>query len=413
MRAAPVTIPEALEAGVGIVRLAPAWVPRTFGRPGGRLRLHPDELRALGSHRGGIVERWLASTVVADNGNLAPPTEGLSRIVCVGGGESRWWYLRDAIADMGDRFLGATAMATHHGWQVLTKFFDYADGLPFHLHQDDAQAALVGRPGKPEAHFFPAEMNPHPGTFPMAFLGLDPGVTRADVRRCLERLSMGETRITELSLGYRLAVGTGWDIPPGILHAPGSLCTYEPQRASDVYAMLERVSGADVLTEDAVWKDIPAERRGDIDLLLDQIDWEGNTDRSFREHRFMAPIEIVPEADSADAGHVDRWVVYQSQDFAAKESRIRPGRSVTLCDVAAYGLVVTAGHGTIGVHDVATATSVRLGQLTSDELFVTHGAARVGVTYTNRSATDDLVVLRHFGAGDAGVPAEAITRVPI
>ena len=38
---------------------------------------------------------------------------------------------------------------------------------------------------------------------------------------------------------YRLELGTGWYVPAGILHAPGSLCTYEPQWASDVFAMFQ------------------------------------------------------------------------------------------------------------------------------------------------------------------------------
>src|ERR1700704_1699801 len=52
----------ALDAGEGILRLAPTWVPRSFLMPGGRLKLAPQDLYALGTHRGGIDERWFAST---------------------------------------------------------------------------------------------------------------------------------------------------------------------------------------------------------------------------------------------------------------------------------------------------------------------------------------------------------------
>jgi hypothetical protein len=69
---------EALRAGEGIYRLEPTWVPRSFMVPGGRLRLHPDDLYALGAHRGGINERWFSSTTHASNGPDTPPTEGLS-----------------------------------------------------------------------------------------------------------------------------------------------------------------------------------------------------------------------------------------------------------------------------------------------------------------------------------------------
>src|ERR1041384_6502860 len=83
-----------LEAGEGIVRLAPTWVPRSFLTPGRRLKLHPADIYALGAHRGGIDERWFASTKAAANEG-APPDEGLSYIVADG---KRVFTLKDAIA---------------------------------------------------------------------------------------------------------------------------------------------------------------------------------------------------------------------------------------------------------------------------------------------------------------------------
>ena len=38
----------ALEAGEGLLRLAPTWVPRSFLQPGRRLKLHPHDYYALG-----------------------------------------------------------------------------------------------------------------------------------------------------------------------------------------------------------------------------------------------------------------------------------------------------------------------------------------------------------------------------
>ncbi len=71
---------QALEQGAGVVRLTPTWVPRSFCVPGRRLRLHPNDLYALGANRGGIDERWFSSTTKADNGPLTAPDEGLSYI---------------------------------------------------------------------------------------------------------------------------------------------------------------------------------------------------------------------------------------------------------------------------------------------------------------------------------------------
>src|SRR5258708_39736661 len=74
-------VQKALELGKGVVRLAPAWVPRMGSIPGRRLRLHPDDLYALGVQRGGITERWLASTTHPNKGPSTPPDGGLSYIV--------------------------------------------------------------------------------------------------------------------------------------------------------------------------------------------------------------------------------------------------------------------------------------------------------------------------------------------
>jgi len=86
---------KALEQGEGILRLAPTWVPRSFLTPGGRLKLDPRDLYALGAERGGICERWLASTTNADNGPGTPPDEGLSYIVVEEGTEIKKWLRKE------------------------------------------------------------------------------------------------------------------------------------------------------------------------------------------------------------------------------------------------------------------------------------------------------------------------------
>jgi len=62
----------ALDAGQGLLRLTPTWVPRSFLHPGRRIKLHPDDYYALGADRGGIDERWFASTTEAMNENRLP-----------------------------------------------------------------------------------------------------------------------------------------------------------------------------------------------------------------------------------------------------------------------------------------------------------------------------------------------------
>ena len=55
-----------LKEGEGILRLKPTWVSRSFCRPGRRIKLHPDDYYVLGVERGGIDERWFASTTWAE-----------------------------------------------------------------------------------------------------------------------------------------------------------------------------------------------------------------------------------------------------------------------------------------------------------------------------------------------------------
>jgi len=91
----------AMEYGKGILRLAPAWVPRSFCIPGRRLKLHPDDYYALGGERGGIDERWLASTIKADNGPLTGEEEGLSQVLVDSSETPERLLLRDVIEELG------------------------------------------------------------------------------------------------------------------------------------------------------------------------------------------------------------------------------------------------------------------------------------------------------------------------
>ncbi|MGE0480957.1 MAG: hypothetical protein AB7Q17_10850 [Phycisphaerae bacterium] len=402
----------ALDAGEGILRLAPAWVPRAFLQPGRRLKLAEQDLYTLGAERGGIDERWLASCVAADNPG-APPDEGLSDFVYDGARGT----LRAAVAQLGAALLGEDLWRRYGRWPVFAKFFDNLGPIPHHLHQDDALAALVGREGKPEAYYFPPQLNPTPGRFPYTFMGLEPGVSRDDLRRCLERWDEPDNGILDLSRAYRLTPGTGWLIGPRILHAPGSLLTFEPQWASDVFAMFQNFVEDRFVPWELLVKDVPPDRQRDLDFLVDLIDLPANADPAFRRCHYLSP-RIA--AGGAEVHFVDRWVVYGRiacrpaggaperhelrQLFSAKELTIEPGRSTVVRDSGCYGLVVTQGVGTIGAPGSAGArlpleapTLIRFGQLTADEVFVAAPRARAGVEFVNTSQHEPLVTLRYFG----------------
>src|SRR3954466_8829224 len=301
-------ISDALTAGDGIVRLAPCWVPRAFLMPGGRLKLDPRDLYALGAHRGGFDERWFSSTTKAANGPLTAQDEGLSYIEFQG----KKVLLKEAIETSGAQFLGASVMARYGGWKLLFKFFDNLGPIPHHLHQNDEFAARVRQKGKPEAYYFPPQYNFKDNNFPYTFMGLEPGTTPDDVRHCLERWNEGDNGILYHSKAYRLKPGTGWQIDAGILHAPGSLVTYEPQVNSDVFAMYQSLVEGRGVPWELLVKDVPEEHKHDLDYLLDMLDWDANTDPEFSEHRLFEPKPVRPVGEMAEQGYSESWVVYST-----------------------------------------------------------------------------------------------------
>jgi len=389
---------KALEQGKGIVRLAPNWVPRSFCVPGRRIKLHPDDYYALGGERGGIDERWFSSTTPADNGPLTSPNEGLSFIVFEDGGKPEKFLLRDAVAELKGQLIGSRLWDKYQCWPMYSKFFDNKGALPHHIHHRDEHANLTGQMGKPEAYYFPPQANNYGGDFPYTFFGLAPGTTREQVRQCLIDFIKGDNKITNLSRAFRLEVGTGWDVPPGVLHAPGSLCTYEPQMASDVFAIYQSITGDTVMPKELLWKDTPKDRMDDIDWLLDVIDWELNLDPNFKDNRFMRPRPVEPVEKMKSRGYIENWICYKSPAFSAKELTVLPGAAVTIKDAAAYGMILMQGHGTMGLWDIETPALIRYGQLTHDEYFVSEDAAKEGIKILNPSRTDPIVILKHFGA---------------
>src|SRR5579864_9378940 len=384
---------EAVSAGEGVVRLAPCWVPRSFLMPGGRLKLDPRDLYILGGHRGGIDERWFSSTTKAANGPLTAQDEGLSYIEFHG----KKVLLKEAIETSGDLFLGADVMRREGGWNLLCKFFDNLGPIPHHLHQTDEFAARVGQKGKPEAYYFPPQYNFKDNNFPYTFMGLEPGTTRDDIRRCLERWNEGDNGILYHSKAYRLKPGTGWQIDPGILHAPGSLVTYEPQVNSDVFSMFQSMVDGRPVPWELLVKDVPKEHQRDFDYLVSMLQWEANVDPEFAKHNRVFPAPVRRMEDMQQEGYIEKWICYGTANYSAKELTVLPGRTATIRDSAAYGLILTQGHGRFGKHEVATPAMIRFGEMTQDELFVTAGAAKEGVRVENTSATDPLVMLKHFG----------------
>jgi len=395
-------IQQTFDQGRGVLRLIPVFVPRRFSKAGRRLRLHPDDYYALGMQRGSIKERWFSSVIPAMNGELAPADEGMSYVLPFSGKLPEKFLLKNAVDDLKDQIIGEELMSRHGGWPMYSKFFDYLAPLFHHLHLDFPAAALVGRLGKPEAYYFPPEMNNHPGEFPVTYFGFDPDVTREMVRERLLMYEKGDNRITELSRAYRIELGTGWYTPPGVVHAPGSYLTYEPQWNSDVNSVYENIASHEVYSYQFLVENCPPDKQRDIDYVMSLMDWEKNIDPHYRKHYFRPPIVC----DHSDRQHTEKWITYGNDYFSAKELTIQPGQTVTVRDAAAYGCILIQGHGTFGVYEAEAPVMLRFGQPSSDEYFVSEAAAKDGVIISNRSQFQPLVILKHFGPNNSDAPPQ-------
>lgn len=381
----------ALEATGGLLRLAPNWVPRSFLQPGLRLKLHPDDTYAYGLSRGGIDERWFGSTTDAANDGRVHD-EGQSYVVHDG----QRFQLKDVVTELGGDIIGANIFDKYGKWPVYSKFFDNMGPIPHHMHQTAEQAALVGQEGKPESYYFPPQHNNVGNNFPYTFMGFEPGTTRQQVVDCIANWHKGDNKILELSKAYKLQPGTGWLIPPAVLHAPGSLCTYEPQWGSDVFGMYQNLVEGREVPWSLLVKDMPADKHQDIDFIVDQLDWDKNVDPNFKDNNYLEPI-----VDTQDDAHVDKWIVYGKvggqQLFTAKELTVQPGGKVTITDNGASSMIVVQGSGSINGMTLDCPKLIRFYELTQDEVFITEAAAKAGLTFENTSATEDLVILRYFG----------------
>jgi hypothetical protein len=392
-------IQETFDKGGGVLRMVPNFVPRRFSVAGRRLRLHPDDYYALGTARGSVKERWFSSVIPAMNGPLAPADEGMSYVAPSNHIKDKFLF-RDAVDELGAALIGAALKKRYGTWPMYSKFFDYNEPLFHHLHLDERSANRVGRKGKPEAYYFPPQLNNHLGTFPATYFGFDPDVTRAQIRERLLLYEKGDNRITELSRAYRIELGTGWYTPPGVVHAPGSVLTYEPQWNSDVNSVYENVTAGEVYPYEFLVENCPEDRKRDVDYVLSLMDWNKNVDPHYKQHFFRPPVPCGKPGD----GYAEQWIVYANDYVSAKELVVPAGRTVTVKDASAYGCILVQGRGKFGVHQAEAAVMLRYGQLSGDEFFVSAEAARAGVKIANQSAWEPLVVLKHFGPDNPEMP---------
>ena len=108
------------------------------------------------------------------------------------------------------------------------------------MHATDAQVKRLSkhfrghRFGKDEAYYFLG--SPNLGPLPYTHVGLYPGVTK---RELLDAVKRGRDYALELSPAIYQDYESGFFLPAGVPHSPGTALTLEIQQPSDVYTLLE------------------------------------------------------------------------------------------------------------------------------------------------------------------------------
>ena len=147
-------------------------------------------------------------------------------------------------------------------------------------------------------------------------------------------------------------------------------------------------------------KDVRPEFSHDLDYLVSMLDWDANVNPEFAKSNETKPRPVKTLEEMESEGYGGLWITYGTPHYSAKELTVLPKRSVTIKDKAAYGAILTQGHGLIAKRSISTPSMIRFGEMTEDEFFVTAAAAQEGVVIENLSTSDPLVMLKHFGPGN-------------
>ncbi len=343
---------ELIQRREGILKLKPTLVPRFYRDCD---RLGQKKLRA--TLWPNIPERWIASSVEAIN--PAPmPGGGLSMLA-----DLPELSLRDAIRAAPVEMLGQELLDRHGAeFRLLVKLLDPRDPIPFHIHATDQQVKRLSthfrghRFGKDEAYYF---LNAPKGPLPYTHVGLYPGVTR---RELLEAVKKGRDYALELSPVIYQKYETGFFLPAGVPHSPGTALTLEIQQPSDVYTLLETTSAGKKMSPKQVHPGFKSldEAMQIVDLKLSEV--VGRIER----HRLRP--EIISSTRAGEVGWIfPPWVCGK---FGGKRVRVRA--SLTLQEQGPCGMLVWRGRGTLNGRAIQA----------GDEFFATHDAMTSGIEVT-------------------------------
>lgn len=236
--------------------------------------------------------------------------------------------------------------------------------------------------GKPEYYYFPPQYNaPYLGRFPLTYFGFDPSTTKEEVMDCLRNYDVKDNRITELSRAYRIKLGTGWYTPAGVIHAPASVVTFEPQWNSDVNTIMENVTMGEVNPHNLLTDCAPEEEKDDLEAIFNR-----STGKKVLVRIIKKLTSVSQRSNHLQNEAVEKWVAYANDYVAAKEVTVLPGQTYTLTDQSAYGLVVTQGHGFFGDFECEAPGLLHFDDISGDEFFISEKAAKAGIVVKNTSS---------------------------
>lgn len=376
-------IEDEIKKNDGILRLKPAWVSRTFSSPGKRLGLKDFEYDV--GERGGICERWLASTTQADN-PIFVKNEGISVLNIEHEVEVT---LKDAEELYPHILMGKDYYEKNKGLNRLAKILDYSDRIPFHFHQMQEHAKLIGCNSKEEAYYFLEDADPGPK--PETFFGVHPYIAEQKKYEVLlpHLINWKDDSILQHSKAYLQCPGDGYHVPAGTLHAPGTALTVEFQENSDVLSMLQAVTGNSKVDKELLFKDVRDEDRNKMGekAVLEMINWEISGDPYFYENRHTPPIQINYKDNKE---FEEYWIFYNTEKFSGKKILIPPGKKVNVKEYGAYNIFVWRGKGMFNNIEIEGASPFK------DELFICHEKARSEILIEN-TGNETLIIFKFFG----------------
>ena len=340
----------------GVLKLKPEYVHRFYpdlGRMG-------QKRRKRSGPRAWVPERWIGSSVSAVN---APeiPSGGLSMLADA----RKPIALRDAIKAAPQLMLGSELLAAHGPeLRVLVKVLDPAQAIVFHLHATDEQIRRMPRRfkghrfGKDEAYYFlPAVPK---GPMPYTHVGLYDGVTR---KQLVEAVRRGAPHALELSPCMYQQYETGFFVPAGVPHRPGTALTLEIQQPSDVNTFLETEAGGRRMSPQEVHAGFKS-----MEEAFQLIEMQES-----RRVGKLTEYRLVPRVDRRSAGGEVATIYPEDvcRKFAGR--RIRVTRWVTYRENSPFVLWIWRGRGTLNGRRFAS----------GDEFFVAHEFARRGIELVN------------------------------